>query len=190
MEPSYPITALLVRWRDGDRAALEQLMPLVYEELRRLAQHYLRGERSEHTLQSTALVHEAYLRLAGDHPPYWQNRAHFFAIAARIMRRILVDHARLRIADKRGVGACRVQLDESLALSKQTDLDVLELDRALSELAGLDEQQSRIVELRFFGGLSVEDTSDVLGISPATVKRDWVTARAWLYRALKRESSS
>lgn len=189
-QPLNPITHLLFRWREGDRAALEQLMPLVYEELRRLAQHYLSRERREHTLQSTALVHEAYLRLAGPNPPQWQNRAHFFGISARIMRQILVEHARVRAADKRGGGACRLNLDEAMALSQQTDLDVLELDRALSDLATLDEQQSRIVELRFFGGLTIEDTSEVLGISPATVKRDWVTARAWLYRAMTGEAAT
>jgi RNA polymerase sigma factor (TIGR02999 family) len=173
-----------VRWREGDRAALDQLLPLVYDELRRLARHYLRRERSDHTLQSTALVHEAYLRLGGDNPPEWQNRAHFFGIAAHLMREILMEHARTRNAAKRGGGACRLTLDEAIAVQNQPDLDLLELDRALCELAGFDEQQSRIVELRFFGGLTIEDTSEVLGISAATVKRDWVTARAWLYRSM------
>jgi len=163
-------------------------MPLVYGELRRLAGHYLRKERSDHTLQSTALVHEAYLRLAGQSPPEWQNRAHFFGIAARIMRQILVEHARARDAAKRGGGACRLTLDAAVAISDRTDVDILELDRALTGLAELDPQQSRIVELRFFGGLTIEDTSEVLGISPATVKRDWVTARAWLYRAMTGEA--
>ena len=164
-------------------------MPLVYEELRRLACHYLRLERSEHTLQSTALVHEAYLRLAGPHPPQWQNRAHFFGTAARIMRQILVEHARGRSADKRGGGIFRLSLDEAIEVSNQGDLDILGLDRALSRLADLDEQQSRIVELRFFAGLTIEETSEVLGISPATVKRDWVTARIWLHRAMTGEAS-
>lgn len=159
-------------------------MPLVYDELRRLARSYLRKERNSHTLQSTALVHEAYLRLKGENLPEWQNRAHFFGIAARIMREILVQHARGRNAAKRGGGDCRLSLDGAVAFSHQSDVDLLELDRALSELAKFDEQQSRIVELRFFSGLSIEDTSEVLGISPATVKRDWVTARAWLYRAM------
>jgi len=163
-------------------------MPLVYDELRRLAGHYLRQERSDHTLQSTALVHEAYLRLAGEAPPEWQNRAHFFGIAANIMRRILVEHARGHNAAKRGGGAYHLNVDEAVAFPRQTGLDILELDRALSKLAALDEQQSRIVELRFFAGLSIEDTSEVLGISPATVKRDWVTARAWLYRAMTGEA--
>jgi len=187
-ESSSPITHLLFRWREGDREALEQLMPLVYNELRRLASHYLRRERSDHTLQGTALVHEAYLRLAGENLPEWQNRAHFFGIAANTMRRILVEHARGRNAEKRGGGVYLLSLDEAVAFPQQTDLDILELDRALLELAELDEQQSRIVELRFFTGLSIEDTSEVLGISPATVKRDWVTARAWLYRAITGKS--
>ena len=159
-------------------------MPLVYEELRRLANHYLRQERSDHTLQSTALVHEAYLRLAGHNPPEWKNRAHFFGIAARIMRQILVEHARGRNAIKRGGDACRMDLDETIEFPVRTNLNVLELDRALSQLADLDAQQGRIVELRFFAGLKIEDTSEVLGISPATVKREWVTARLWLYRAM------
>ena len=187
-EPSSPVTQLLVRWRDGDREALEELMPLVYDELRRLAHHYLRQERSDHTLQSTALVHEAYLRLAGQNPPQWQNRAHFFGIAAHIMRQILVEYARGRSTAKRGGGACRLTLDEALALPQQIDVDVVELDKALTGLAELDAQQSRIVELRYFAGLTIEDTSEVLGISPATVKRDWVTARAWLYRAMTGEA--
>jgi RNA polymerase sigma factor (TIGR02999 family) len=179
---------LLVRWREGDREALEALMPLVYEELRRLAHHYLRQERSDHTLQSTALVHEAYLRLARQDPPQWQNRAHFFGIAARIMRQILVEYARGRGAAKRGGNTCRLTLDEAVALPQQTDVDVVALDKALNDLSELDAQQSRIVELRFFAGLTIEDTSEVLGISPATVKRDWVTARAWLYRAMTGET--
>lgn len=187
-EPSSPVTQLLVRWRDGDREALEALMPLVYDELRRLAHHYLRQERNDHTLQSTALVHEAYLRLAGQNPPQWQNRAHFFGIAAHIMRQILVEYARGRSAAKRGGSACRLTLDEAVALPQQMDVDVVELDKALTGLAELDAQQSRIVELRFFAGLTIEDTSEVLGISPATVKRDWVTARAWLYRAMTGEA--
>jgi RNA polymerase sigma factor (TIGR02999 family) len=174
----------LVRWRAGDREALEALMPLVYDELRRLAHHYLRQERSDHTLQSTALVHEAYLRLAGQNPPQWQDRAHFFGIAAHLMRQILVEHARSRAAAKRGGNAPRLALDSAAALPQQTDVDVIALDRALEELSGLDAQQGRIVELRFFAGLTIEDTSEVLGISPATVKRDWTTARAWLYRAM------
>jgi RNA polymerase sigma factor (TIGR02999 family) len=187
-ESSSSITALLVRWRSGDQQALDALMPLVYDELRRVAQHYLRRERSDHTLQSTALVHEAYLRLAGQSQPQWQNRAHFFGIAAHLMRQILVEHARGRGAAKRGGNALRLELDESLATAQQTDVDVIALDVALQQLSELDAQQGRIVELRFFGGLTIEDTSEVLGVSPATVKRDWVTARAWLFRAMKGEA--
>ena len=183
-ESSSPVTELLVRWRAGDQLALDALMPLVYGELRRLAQHYLRKERSDHTLQSTALVHEAYMRLAGQAPPEWQNRAHFYGIAAHIMRQILVEHARGRGAAKRGGNALRMELDESLALAQENDVDVIALDRALQQLSELDAQQGRIVELRFFAGLTIEDTSEVLGISVATVKRDWVTARAWLFRAM------
>jgi len=163
-------------------------MPLVYGELRRLARHYLQKERSDHTLQSTALVHEAYLRLAGGSVPEWRNRAHFFGIAAHLMRQILVEHARGHAAAKRGGGACKLTLDEALALPGSADVDVVALDDALKDLARLDEQQSRIVELRFFAGLSIEDTSEVLGISPATVKRDWASARAWLYREMDRNS--
>ena len=163
-------------------------MPLVYDELRRLARLYLQRERPSHTLQSTALVHEAYLRMAGNSPPQWQNRAHFFGIAAHLMRQILVEHARGKGAAKRGGSAPRLTLDEVEALPLQMDVDVVALDKALSELSAMDEQQGRIVELRFFGGLTIEDTSEVLGISPATVKRDWVTARAWLHRAITGEA--
>ncbi len=161
---------------------------MVYGELRRLAHYYLQRERSEHTLQSTALVHEAYLRLAGNTPPQWQNRAHFFGIAAHLMRQILVEYARSHAAAKRGGSACRLTLDDAVTLSAQVDVDVVALDKALSELSEMDEQQGRTVELRFFGGLTIEDTSEVLGISPATVKRDWITARAWLHRAISGES--
>ena len=186
-ESSSPVTELLVRWRDGDREALESLMPLVYDELRRLAHHYLQRERSDHTLQSTALVHEAYMRLAGQNAPQWQNRAHFFGIAARVMRQILVEYARAHSAAKRGgVGACKITLDESLELAQRTDIDVVALDGALDRLSELDPQQSRIVELRFFTGLTIEDTSEVMGLSPATVKRDWTSARAWLHREIAR----
>jgi RNA polymerase sigma factor (TIGR02999 family) len=189
-DPSTPVTKLLLRWREGDRQALEQLMPLVYAELRRMASRHLRGERGDHTLQSTALVHEAYLRLAGQDPPQWQNRAHFFAIAARLMRQILVDHARSRDAKKRGNGVCTLVLDETIALPQKVNMDVIDLDKALTELSELDEQQGRIVELRFFGGLTIEDTSEALGVSPATVKRDWLVARAWLLRAMTGEAQA
>jgi len=177
-----------VRWRDGDREALDTLMPLVYAELRRLAQHYLRQERSDHTLQSTALVHEAYLRLAGQNPPQWQNRAHFFGIAAHVMRQILVEYARAHNTEKRGGGACKLTLDAALDIQQKTDVDVIALDDALDRLCELDPQQSRIVELRFFAGLTIEDTAEVIGISPATVKRDWTSARAWLHREIARSA--
>jgi len=161
-------------------------MPVVYEELRRLARNYLRNEPSDHTLQSTALVHEAYVRLAGQKTPDWQGRTHFYGVAARLMRQILVDHARSRRADKRGGGSVMLTLDEQLVGTVRQDLDVLALDEALDRLAGLSPQQSEIVELRFFSGLSIEDTSEVLGVSPATVKRGWTTARAWLFREMNR----
>jgi RNA polymerase sigma factor (TIGR02999 family) len=178
------VTDLLTRWRAGDCRALDALLPLVYDELRRLARHYLRQERTDHTLQSTALVHEAYVRLVGQDAPRWQGRAHFYGVAARLMRQILVDHARSHGADKRGGHALRVTLDERLAAGPGRDLDILALDEALSRLAALSVQQSRIVELRFFSGLSIEDTADVLDISPATVKRGWTAARAWLFREM------
>ena len=163
-------------------------MPLVYEELRRLAHHYLSRERPDHTLQSTALVHEAYLRLAGQNPPQWQNRAHFFGIAAHLMRQILVEHARGRGAAKRGGAVTRLTLDESIAGAQPSDVDLIVLDEALQQLTERDAQQGRIVELRFFAGLTIEDTSEVLGISPATVKREWTLARAWLFRAMSGEA--
>jgi RNA polymerase sigma factor (TIGR02999 family) len=186
---SNQVTELLVRWRGGDRAALDALIPLVYDELRRVAQAYLQRERPDHTLQSTALVHEAYARLIGQDLPEWQNRAHFFGVAAHVMRQILVDHARGRRAGKRGGSACRVTLDEMAFQPKPVDVDVIALDDALKDLAKLDPQQSRVVELRFFAGLSIEDTSEVLGISLSTVNRDWNTARVWLYRELDRRTS-
>jgi RNA polymerase sigma factor (TIGR02999 family) len=185
-ESSNPVTDLLVRWREGDRQALDALMPLVYVELRRLAHHYLQRERSDHTLQSTALVHEAFLRLAGQNPPQWQNRAHFFGIAAHVMRQILVEYARAHNAAKRGgPSACKLTLDEALDLPKKVDVDVIALDGALDRLNQLDPQQSRIVELRFFGGLSIEETAEFLGISPKTVKRDWTVAKTWLRSELR-----
>ena len=183
-EPNAAVTRLLVRWTEGDKQALEDLLPLVYDELRRLARRYLQQERPGHTLQSTALVHEAYLRLV-DQNVSWQNRAHFFGIAAQMMRRILVDHARSRGAAKRGDGAARVTLDEGLVALEQRDVDVVALDEALTNLAKIDSQQSKIVELRFFAGLSIEETSEVLHISPATVKRDWAMAKAWLHREMR-----
>ncbi len=165
-------------------------MPLVYGELRRLARHYLQGERTDHTLQSTALVNEAYLRLAGQNPPQWQNRAHFFAVAAQLMRQILVDYARSHRASKRGGNVCRLALDEAEEQPQALDVDIVALDDALKSLAEMDSQQSRVVELKFFGGLSIEDTAEVLGVSASTVKRDWITARAWLFRELDRSAAT
>jgi len=183
MTPSEPneITQLLVASRAGDAEALNRLLPLVYDELRRLAGHYLRRERSDHTLQPTALVHEAYLRLI-DQNVSWQNRAHFFGVAAQMMRRILVDYARGRLAAKRGSGAVKVSLDDALNLSDERAGDFVALDDALERLAEFDPQKSRIVELRFFGGLSVEEAAEVLGIGTATVTRQWKMAKAWLYQ--------
>jgi len=188
-DSSSQVTELLVRWRGGDREALDTLMPLVYEELRRVAHHYLRNERPNHTLQSTSLVHEAYLRLGVQEFPQWQNRAHFFAVAAQLMRQILVDYARSHRAAKRGGSVYKLALEDAMETSFRVDVDVIALDDALKTLAEMNEQQSRIVELKFFGGLSVNDTATVLGISPSTVERYWITARAWLYRELDRSSA-
>lgn len=183
--PSQPVTELLVKWREGDPRALEALVPLVYKELQVIAHRCLQRERPGHTLQSSALVHEAYLRLVDRAPPDTENRAHFAAVAARLMREILVDYARARRAAKRGPD-CRVELDEAIGIPKKQGADVLALDDALNYLAVMDEQQGRIVELRFFGGLTIEETASVLGVSPATVKRDWNVAKAWLSRAMRR----
>lgn len=177
------VTQLLVRSRNGDPAALDRLMPLVYDELRLIAGRYLRQERSGHTLQSTALVHEAYLRLV-EQSTEWQNRAHFFGIAARIMRNLLVDHARCRLASKRGGAGLKLSLDEAIELPKQREFHLVAVDDALTSLSRFDPQQSRIVELRFFAGLSIEETSEVLNISPSTVKRDWILAKTWISREL------
>jgi len=185
---SSQVTELLVRWRGGDRQALDVLLPLVYDELRRIAHHYLRNERSDHTLQSTALVNEAYVRMVVQDFPQWQNRAHFFAVAAQLMRQILVDYARSRRAAKRGGSVCRLALEEADEQPQPVDVDVIALDEALQTLAQMDPQQCRVVELKFFAGLSTEDTAEVLGISPSTVKRDWITARAWLHRELDRSA--
>lgn len=179
------VSVLLARWRTGDAEALPALLPIVYQELHAIAHRYLRRERPDHTLQSTALVHEAYLRLVGQNPIATENRAHFVAIAASLMRQILVDHARRRNAAKRGAG-CKVEFDENRHGAPEAAVDVLELDSALTKLSQRDPQQGRIVELRFFGGLTVEETAEALGISPATVKRDWVMAKAWLTRAMGR----
>jgi RNA polymerase sigma factor (TIGR02999 family) len=183
------VSELLLNWGHGDQGAREELIPLVYAELRRIARRYLWQERPDHTLQSGALVHEAYLRLAHDEPPQWQNRAHFFGVAAQLMRRILVDHARSRLAVKRGAGALRLALDPEIGLPQKREVNLVALDDALSTLATLDPQQSRLIELRFFGGLSIEETAVVLGISRATVKREWVTARAWLQREMKQKEA-
>lgn len=182
--PGAEVTALLVNWSNGDSRALDELMPLVYGELRRLARAYLRRERATHTLQSTALVNEAFLRLVNQQDVQWRSRAHFFGIAAQMIRRILVDHARAAQAEKRGSGAIRIELDDHLAVSRQSDLDLVGLDDALAKLAALDERQARIVELRFFTGLSVEETAEVTQLSTATVKREWSSARAWLFREM------
>lgn len=184
---SKPVTELIARWSAGDQSALENLLPLVYEELRSLARRYLSREREGHTLQATALVHEAYLRLVDQSPTTIESRAQFFGIAARLMRQILVDHARSRQASKRGGGNV-ISLDESADISPQKDLNLVALDDALNELARLDERQARIVELRFFAGLSIEETSRVLAIAPVTVARSWTNARLWLQRELSRGS--
>jgi RNA polymerase sigma factor (TIGR02999 family) len=182
---SKSVSELLVRWRGGDQEALRTLVPLVYTELRRLAHHYFQGENPGHTLDSTALVHEAYLRLAERKPLQVQNRAHFFAVASHLMRQILVDYARRRRRAKRG-GGCTLTLDEAVFLPGGTNVDLVALDGALNELSRLDGQQGQIVELRFFGGLSIAETGSILGVSPATVKREWATARLWLQREMNR----
>ena len=181
---SQPVSALLAQWQAGDEEALRTLVPLVYDELRRLAHRYLQKERPDHTLQSTALVHEAYVRLVKQEGGKFQNRAHFFAICAQLMRQILIEYARSQRAAKRDRGQ-KVTLNDEVALVKKSrSVDLVALDEALEGLAKLDAQQSRIVELRFFGGLSIEETAQVLGISPATVKRDWSTAKAWLHHEM------
>jgi RNA polymerase sigma-70 factor (ECF subfamily) len=182
------VTQLLVAWGDGNQAALEKLMPLVYEELRRLAHNYMRREHPAHTLQTTALVNEAYFRLVDQKHMRWQNRAHFFAISAQLMRRILVDHARSHHYAKRGGGAHKVSLDEGAVVAEEQAADLIALDDALRSLAAIDERKNSIVELRFFGGLSVEETAEALKISPRTVMREWSMAKAWLYRAISHEA--
>ena len=178
------ITKVLNELAHGDERALDRLLPVVYRELKRLAASYLRSERAEHTLQPTALAHEAYLRLVGREEIQWQNRAHFLGVAARAMREILVDHARRRKAIKRGGGQPLTVLDEGLLVAGGRPVAFDDLDQALIDLAKLSDRQARVVELRYFGGLSIEETGEVLGVSPVTVKRDWATARAWLYREL------
>ena len=189
MGPELPsqITQLLQDWRGGDRKALDALLPLVYKELRRLAHQQLRRERPDHTLQSAALVHEAYLRLAGMNAPLWESRTHFFAIAAQLMRQILVDYARRHAADKRGGSVCKLSLEEATPKPRRAEVDIVALDDALHALARIDPRQSHVVELRFFAGMSLEEISDALEIAPATVQRDWTAARAWLHREMSRE---
>jgi len=186
---SNDVTRLLAELHSRNEDAVAKLVPLLYGELRRLASYYLRRERPEHTLQPTALVHEAYLRLV-DQDVQWRNRSHFFAVAAQLMRRILVDYARSHRAAKRGGVATKISLEEGIAVSKERAGDLVALDEALNRLASIDPQQGRIIELRFFGGLTVEETAEVLGISPATVKRDWNVAKAWLSREMCRSSAS
>ena len=181
--PIGEVSGLLRAWGDGDRAALDRLTPIVYEELRRLASHYMRGERPGHSLQATALVNEAYVRLVDYKGMQWQNRAHFFAVSAQLMRRILVDHAR-RHNLKRGGGVQHVSLDETAIVGGDRAADLVALDDALDAMARLDPRKVQVVEMRFFGGLSVEETAEVLKVSSVTVMRDWSTAKAWLYREL------
>jgi RNA polymerase sigma factor (TIGR02999 family) len=187
MQTPENVTQLLIDWGKGDKEALDKLVPLVYEELRRQAARYLRHERVGHTLQTTALIHEAYVRLVDQRNVHWQNRAHFFGIAAQMMRRILVDHARSKKRAKRGGSDIRISFTEASLKTPDQDLDIVALDEALERLAQIDEQQSRIVELRFFSGLTVEETAEVLSISTATVKRDWSMAKAWLHREISGE---
>jgi RNA polymerase sigma factor (TIGR02999 family) len=182
---SRDATQKLLDWRIGRQEALDQLMPLVYDELHRLAERYLRRERPDHTLQPTALVHEAYLQLVDQANIRWENRAHFFGIAAHLMRQILVQHARSHQRLKRGGGERKLSLDDTVGLSNDRDVDVIALDDALTSLAAISPQQSQIVELRFFGGLTIEETAEVLGVSPMTVKNKWNLARAWLYSQIK-----
>jgi RNA polymerase sigma factor (TIGR02999 family) len=181
------VTQLLLAWSDGDRTALDELMPLVYDELRRLAHYHMGREHRGHTLQTTALVNEAYLRLIDQRSVKWRNRAHFFGIASQMMRRILVDHARSRHYAKRGGGAHQVSLDEALLVSEERAAEVVAVDDASTALAEIDERKSQIVEMRFFGGLSIEETAEVLAVSPGTVMRDWTMAKAWLHREINKK---
>jgi len=185
-EPASQVTQLLQDWRRGDRKALDALLPLVYKELHRLAHLQLRHERPDHTLQSAALVHEAYLRLLGVNPPQWESRTHFFAIAAQLMRQILGDYARRHRAAKRGAGVCKLSLEAAMVAPRRADVDVVALDDALQALAKIDARQSRVVELRFFAGLTLQEIAEALEIAPATAQRDWTTARAWLHREISR----
>ena len=185
---SEGITQLLINWRDGDKAALDQLMPLVYEELRRLARGFMGRERNNHTLQTSALIHEAFLKLVDQDETNWQNRAHFFAVSAQIMRHILIDHARSYGYEKRGAGAQRLGLDDVKVFSEGRAGELVALDDALTKLAAIDPRKSRLVELRFFGGLNIEETAEVMNLSPTTVQREWRAAKAWLQRFIKGEN--
>jgi len=196
-KPAGEVTQLLLRWRAGDEAALAALLPLVYEELRSLARRHLRHERGSHTLQRTALVHEAFLRIVDQKQVDWESRTQFYGIASQMMRRVLVDHARRRSAAKRGDGAPHVDLDvvlqdegAGLPPGPQAEIDFAAIDDALKRLEALDPQQGKLVELRFFGGLSIKETADVIGVSPATVKREWAIARAWLQREIMAGASA
>jgi RNA polymerase sigma factor (TIGR02999 family) len=183
------VTRLLVEWQNGDQKALDSLIPLVYQELRSIAGRYLSRESPSHTLQSTALVHEAYFKLIGQRRVRWQNRAHFFGIAAQAMRRILIDHARHQAREKRGGAVPKLSLDDAMAAADAgADIDLLALDDALTALAEIDPRGAQIIELRFFSGLSLEETAEVVGVSAGTVKRDWSAARAWLYREMRQQS--
>ncbi len=181
---SHRVTQLLAEWSDGDDGALAELTPLVYEELRRLAHHFMEGQRPDHTLQTTALVDEAYLRLADQTNPSWQSRAHFFAIAARAMRQILVNYAKSSRAQKRGGGALRVELEEAAIVSPEQSKEIVDLHEALERLAALDSRKARVVELKYFGGLNHDEIAEVMKVSTVTVRRDWVFAKAWLYDEL------
>jgi RNA polymerase sigma factor (TIGR02999 family) len=185
---SEGITQLLINWRDGDKAALDQLMPLVYEELRRLARGFMGRERNNHTLQTSALINEAFLKLVDQDETNWQNRAHFFAVSAQIMRHILIDHARSYGYEKRGAGAQRLGLDDVKVFSEGRAGELVALDDALTKLAAIDPRKSRLVELRFFGGLNIEETAEVMNLSPTTVQREWRAAKAWLQRFIKGEN--
>ncbi len=181
------LTELLLDWKHGDESALARLTPLVYDELRRIAHRYVQRERNGHTLQTTALVHEAYLRLAGDQQIEWQDRAHFFAVTAQVMRHILIDHARRRRYAKRGGDPQQVSLSEAHAMTQERASELVALDEALDELAEVDPRKARVVELRYFGGLSLEETAEVVEISVMTVRRDWRAAKAWLFKTMYRE---
>lgn len=181
------VTRILQNWRDGDQSALDQLLPMVYQELRRLADQFLRREAPGHTLQATALVHEAYLRLIDQNQSNWQNRAHFFGVAANLMRQILIQHARAKHADKREGDRRKIYIDDAGAIGQDRPLDLIALDDALQTLAQVSPRQNQIVELRYFGGLSIEETAEVMDLSPATIKREWSMAKAWLLRELSRD---